>query len=401
MATFECKVYRLEIEPHPNADRLELAKVGDYRSIVGKGLYKTGDLGVYIPEAALVPEWLLKRMGLEGKLAGKQHNRVKAAKFRGVLSQGLVCGAEFRDENPVEEPLRTAMLVYLKNDEKHSYGYIAEGEDATEFLGIEKYEPTIPSCMRGEVHNAFTYTLKYDIENLKKHPDVFQEGEPIVITEKIHGTWTCFGYHPEFEEKERYLVTSKGLAEGGLAFKLNEANHRNLYLRALEATVRPDAHLVPNNVIDRLRELLLVYSGLVDVPVYILGETYGPGVQKKFHYGLLKPSFRVFDIYVGAPKTGKYLPPADVRRLCYNLQIETVPVLYEGPYSKAVVDEYTSGGETVSGKEDNIREGVVIRPATERTDPRIQAQDSSTPERVILKSVSEAYLLQKGGTEYT
>lgn len=46
MATFEAKVYRLTIEEHPNADALELAVVGDYRSIVRKGQFKTGDLGV-------------------------------------------------------------------------------------------------------------------------------------------------------------------------------------------------------------------------------------------------------------------------------------------------------------------------------------------------------------------
>ncbi len=90
MATFECKVYKLTIEEHPNADVIELARVGDYYSVVRKGQFKTGDMGVYIPEGAIVPDWLLLRLGLEGKLAGKQRNRVKAIKLRGVLSQGLI-----------------------------------------------------------------------------------------------------------------------------------------------------------------------------------------------------------------------------------------------------------------------------------------------------------------------
>ena len=66
MATFEAKVYKLKIEEHPNADALELAVVGDYRSIVRKGQFKTGDLGVYIPEAAVCPDWLIRELGLEG-----------------------------------------------------------------------------------------------------------------------------------------------------------------------------------------------------------------------------------------------------------------------------------------------------------------------------------------------
>jgi len=98
MATFEVKVYKLKIEEHPDADSLELAVVGDYRSIVRKGSFKTGDLGIYIPEGAVLPDWLIEKMGLTGMLAGKDKNRVKAIKLRGVLSQGLVLAL---DEFPV------------------------------------------------------------------------------------------------------------------------------------------------------------------------------------------------------------------------------------------------------------------------------------------------------------
>lgn len=100
MAEFETKVYKLTIEEHPNADRLELARVGDYHSIVLKDQFKTGDLGVYIPTGAIVPEWLIKRLGLwddekeKGKLAGKDGNRVKEIRLRGQLSEGLIYPVE-------------------------------------------------------------------------------------------------------------------------------------------------------------------------------------------------------------------------------------------------------------------------------------------------------------------
>ena len=90
MAVFESKVHALKVEPHPNADRLELAAVGGFRCVVQKGAFKNGDLAAYIPEAAVCPEWLIKELGLEGRLAGSKHNRVKAVKLRGALSQGLV-----------------------------------------------------------------------------------------------------------------------------------------------------------------------------------------------------------------------------------------------------------------------------------------------------------------------
>jgi len=385
MATFDCKVLRLEIEPHPNADRLELAKIGDYRSIVGKGQYKTGDLGVYIPEAALVPAWLLEKMNLTGKLSGKEHNRVKAVKLRGVLSQGLVCGAEFRA--PGEAEVKQPGGLLLKAEDGQSL-LAAEGEDVRLFLGIEKYEPIVPSCMRGEVHNAFGFTLKYDIENLKKYPDVFVSTETVIFTEKLHGTWTCFGFHPEFE-KEPYLVSSKGLSDNGLVLKLNDANARNLYVQMLKHTEDEEGM----NIVDRLRQYMLDEKGWVDAPCYVLGETYGPGVQKHFDYGLLKPAFRVFDIYIGTPGHGRYLRPDEMADACDAIGVDSVPLLYWGPYSRGKVEKYTSGSETSSGKEAHIREGIVIRPLIER--------EVIGPGRLILKSVSEEYLLMKGGTDYT
>jgi hypothetical protein len=36
MSTFQVKVYKIQVLPHPNADLLELAKVGDYLSAVAK-----------------------------------------------------------------------------------------------------------------------------------------------------------------------------------------------------------------------------------------------------------------------------------------------------------------------------------------------------------------------------
>ena len=29
----------------------------------------------------------------------------------------------------------------------------------------------------------------FNAENIKHYPDALQEGEPVVVTEKLHGTW--------------------------------------------------------------------------------------------------------------------------------------------------------------------------------------------------------------------
>lgn len=384
MATFECKVYKLIIEEHPNADLIELAGVGDYRSIVGKGQFKTGDLGVYIPEAAVCPDWLIKELGLEGKLAGKKHNRVKAVKLRGILSQGLVYPVSSISTNgEITHFIAGESGVNQESPSMNDFMDVKEGDDVTEFLDITKWEPPIPVHMQGEVYNAFGLTLGYDIENFKLHPDVLQEGEEVIITEKIHGTWCCFGWHPDNPEKCQ-IITSKGMSERGTAFKLNEANVNNLYVRALRSTENSSGL----NVIDRA----LGFWGSSNA-FYILGEVYGPGIQKGFTYGIDKPGFRLFDVYWGNPKSVGYYADADsMGTLSAALEVERVEELYRGPFSKEKMLELTSGKESLSGTEANMREGVVIRPLRERETLELG--------RVILKSVSEEYLLRKGGTEY-
>ena len=350
MATFESRIHALRIEPHPNADRLELAAIGGFRCVVGKGSFTDGDLAAYIPEGAVCPDWLIAELGLEGKLAGSKRNRVKAVKLRGALSQGLVY------------PVRDGMVRGRP---------VSEGDTVTDLLELVKYEPPIPIAMQGEVRPVHGATLRYDIENVKKYPDALQEHEPVVITEKLHGTWCCLGWHPDHGP----VVTSKGMSDRGMALILNAANQTNLYVRtwrAFEASFETA----------RAR---LAGDGQA---FYVLGEVYGRGVQD-LHYGEPNPAFRVFDAYVGEPGRGRYLSPDEIESSLDDL-FPLVPVLYRGPFSAAVMLEQTDGATALGGK--HVREGVVVTPATER--------ESAELGRVILKSVSGDYLTRKGGTEF-
>lgn len=174
MATFEARVYRLTIEEHPNADALELARVGDYRSIVRKGQFRTGDLGVYIVEGSIVPKWILQSMGLwddtsdKGHLAGPNGDRVKSVKLRGILSTGLIYPV-------IEDAMGNGQII--AGSENGAFCNVVEGQDVASELGIEKYSPPIPIHMAGEVFNAHGMTLKYDIENFRRYCTSHQEGD--------------------------------------------------------------------------------------------------------------------------------------------------------------------------------------------------------------------------------
>ena len=351
MATFESRIHALRIEPHPNADRLELAAVGGFRCVVAKGDFADGDLAAYVPEGAVCPDWLVAELGLEGKLAGKAKNRVKAVRLRGALSQGL---------------------VYPVRDGSIRGRAVAEGDDVTELLELVKYEPPIPVAMQGEVAPAHGATPHYDIENFKKYPDELREGEPVVVTEKLHGSWCCLGWHPDHGP----IVTSKGMADRGMTLKLNEANAGNLYVRAWREH---------QAAFEQARALLAADGQ----PFYVLGEIYGRGVQD-LHYDRPNPALAVFDAYIGAPGQGRYLSADELEASLGDL-MPLVPVLYRGPFSEAMLREQTAGATALGGK--HMREGVVVKPAMER--------ESAEFGRVVLKSVSEAYLTRRGGTEYT
>lgn len=386
MSEFKCEVVRVQIEAHPNADAIEIAKIGDYQSIVRKGTLKTGDLAIYIPEAAVVPEWLLRSMGLwdevrgKGGLAGSAGNRVKAIKLRGILSQGLIHPAPYDKDNGCY------VVDGCQEDAgRDSWKPVVAGDDMAEFLGIVKYEPPIPSHMVGRTLGAdFGATHGYDFNNLKKTPSLFDDGEDVVITEKIHGTLMCVSVVPTANANEKYykgrvIITSKGMGANGLILDHNDET--NLYAQTAKR----------HNLMEAM---LIKYGELADScnrPILLFGEVFGKtasgaGVQDLTYTGETL-DYRAFDICFGNRGSELFLDWAAFSRDCVDMCIWYAPLLYRGPYSKQIVLAHTDG-QTTLGK--CIREGVVVKSATEDRNRHYG--------RKIAKSVSEAYLMRKGET---
>ena len=131
MSTFRVEVTRIDgVLPHPNADRLELVRIRGWKAVAAKGVHAAGETVVYIPEDAVVPHPVLEALGLTGKLAGKEHNRVKAIRLRGELSQGLL--------------VPMGVLHALAGPGEH-----AQGTDVAEALGITRWEEPIPAHLAG------------------------------------------------------------------------------------------------------------------------------------------------------------------------------------------------------------------------------------------------------------
>lgn len=381
MSTFSCPVVRIRaVEDHPNADRLSLNHVLGFvcisnRDDQGNHRYAPGDLVVYIPEGAIVPEWAMRRYGYwneekqEGFLSGSQHNRVKAVRLRQIMSLGLM----FSIRGGQVELADGSLLP------------VQEGDNLADQLGIIKFEPPIPVAMAGQVCAIPGHGIRWDVENIKRYPDIFVSGETVLVWEKLHGSSCHIGIIPNLNHPDLlddWYVISKGLGAQGLAFKDNEENAGNLYVKTVKRL----------GLIEKIKHFYAHHIA-AGASVWVLGEVYGKGVQD-LDYGEKEPTFAGFAIAVRAAGGTEqvFVDPIYLEETFREMGIPMVALLYEGPYDPQIVAQLTDGLTTMGGS--HIREGVVVNPAYNRRDPVIG--------KVILKSVSENYLLRKGNvTEYT
>jgi RNA ligase (TIGR02306 family) len=369
MANFRVDVESIiKVEDHPNADRLSVITIRGYTAISAKNedgthRYKAGDNVVYVPCGSVVPEYIL-RNGFwdetknKGMLAGSEGNRVKEIRLRGIFSEGILL--------PVVDNKVSNATDVLE---------VSTGDNVSEFLGITKYEPVIPTNFAGEVYSDITLVKKFDLENIKNFPDIIKDGEDVVMTEKIHGTNFRIVIHPHLNKADGFnngfaSISSKGLGNQGLFFKNSESNTNNVYVRM--------THTLTDNI-------QTIVDTMVNDTVIIFGEIFGQGVQD-LTYGASKAMFRVFEVCVN----GTWLDWENLVKFCNKFGFEMVPVVFVGPFSKESLKTATDG-KTLVENGVNIREGVVVK----TTNTRFEHSD-----RVIFKSVSESYLTRKNATEF-
>lgn len=370
MSTFACEAVRVKIKEHPNADAIEIAQVGLYECIVKKGYVKDGDLAIYIPEGAIVPDNVIKASQAWdevkdcGRLAGAGKNRVKAVKLRGVLSQGLLFspwyGTEFTD------------LVSLN---------LNEGQDYAEHFGITKYQPTIPQTQAFKAAGAlYGMTPRFDVENFKKYPDVIKPGELVTVTEKIHGI-SCLIGHLDSELVDGNIDPSKLYDGNGYITTKNQSKHGIVINPNIDTSIYTKTILGKYPKIFPWLKLLCKlhrFKSLV-----LVGEIFGKGVQD-LEYGGCEPDFRAFEMYYSDDGyTYTECHWLTLKHYCMIMKVPMVPILWEGLYKEELLDLNKGKSIIAPGQ---IREGIVVR-----------SQDGTKR----LKYVSEAYLLRKGEqTEY-
>jgi RNA ligase (TIGR02306 family) len=352
MADWKVSLEEIQVFPHPNADKLELGKLGGFQVVIPKGQYKNDDKVAFIPAGSLLPDYIADIF--RDYLVGPLKNRVKTITLRGELSEGIIVDVSILDEN-------------IKSFDI--------GQDISEFLNITKYEPPIPIHMAGDVHPINRVKImtidqhpieteykirQHDVENFGIYADEFIKDERVIVTEKIHGSQISI-----IKLNGEITVTSKGLLNRGLGLKQSDSN---LYWRALKNT----------NLIEIIKEIYSQHN------VQVFGEVIP--CQKGFNYGASQPTILIYKVIV----EGYTLPLPSISGDIFGMW---VPVLYDGPYDIDIIRPLATAKEQLSGDELHIKEGIVIQPFEER-------YDSTNKFSLLLKILNPAYKMQTTGEEF-
>jgi RNA ligase (TIGR02306 family) len=335
MSAFKVEVVRIgKKAKHPNADKLEITSVygkGGYPVIFQTGAFQEGDLAVYVPVDALMPAdnpaWSF--------LAPNW--RIKAKRLRGIFSQGLLL------------PIRVLAGLGLPGDPDTLVGM-----NVQELLGILKYEEDKHLYLSGDAMETPPWFQEYtSIEAWRRgaNKHVLQDGEEVVIREKIHGANARFCFKGGQLWVGSHHQTKKEPDRGSM----------NIWWVAAKANA--------------LAEKLAQYPGYI-----FYGEVYGQGVQDLTYSISNDVRVRFFDVYTGTAFANDPL----LYHICTALGLELAPTLYRGPWHEDLL-KLAEGESTLAPGQ--VREGFVVKPVQERWDERCG--------RVIFKVIGEGYLLRR------
>ena len=407
-STHQCEVVEVHPKPHPNADRLEVAEVGGYSVCIGKGDFRDGELGIYIPPDSIVPQTEAFRFVWEGKgyvpdptsaanaveVVPEKYRRIKAKTLRGVISEGLL--------------MPITVLFPLGSIPEG----IAVGDDVAEKLGITHYDPPDTTSLGSDseiapgtrkksrrypksIRGWFRFLLSkvvfwrrptdtqektdldipdYDVDAWQKYRGALAEGEEVWITEKIHGA------------NSRFVWIEEALEIGATIGRMYCGSHHQ-WKKDLPGSAWWTC----------LKQNPWIEGFCKTYPKFVL---YGELVptQKPYMYGQKDGKYRLFAFDVFDTVLRRFLSWPELLALTWcNLyaegedfrargildEVHWVPTIFRGVYDSTKMRILAEGPSLVPYA-GHIREGIIIKPLIERRDNHMG--------RVIMKLKSVKFL---------
>lgn len=311
------------IRPIEGADRIEVVQILGWNCVAKKGEYQVGDKVIYFEIDSLLPdipafEWL------RGSSWSQKLNKYKISthKFRNQISQGLVI--------PAKDLKELYTQINCKNGEINIMPSaiidpLIEGEDLTEILGIEKYEPPVSNGSLGETISHEWYVPKTDEERIQVCADN-------VLPEYIGKTDWYASIKLDGTSCTAGLFEDAFLIGGRNQFYKDE----NMYTTTVRKYGDIEKHL---------RD----YQKLTGKYIVFQGELCGPGIQSN-KLGLKEKEWYIFNVFIS--DTGKMdsYEKVDLLRMlnfCDDFGLKHVPII-EHDY-KFSFDGYSNNDEIVNG----------------------------------------------------
>ncbi len=328
----------LEILPIEGADAIELVRINGWQCVTKKGEFTTGDLGIFLEIDAIPPDdphfqflWMAKDGAHQPRPA---KFRIRTMKLRGALSQGLFL------------PLHSFEL-----------GEVAAGDDVTEKLGVEKYEPPIPAGNQGDIGGNFPgFIPKTDEIRVQSAPEVTVElfNLPYALTLKYDGTSATFCVDPR---DGQFLACGRNyaIAEGD-----------SLYWRIARQYDLPTK--------------LAAHPNLA-----IQGEICGPSIQKN-RLELKQLELFIFNVYDVA--NHRYLDHDAAREFLSEIGVPAVETIERGESFGYNQNDLLALAEGKYPGTTSEREGLVVRPLAERRSEVLSG-------RLSFKAISNRFLLKE------
>lgn len=332
----------LALDPIPNADAIELARIQGWQCVVRKGEFQVGDSAVFLEIDSIPPDearfaFLWQNKKDVNSTPRPEQLRLKTLRLRGALSQGLLLHLnQFPEIVTAVEPV--------------------PGQDLTDLLSIVKWEPVLPAS--GEVEGAFPPGIpKTDETRIQSMPELLEElaGKPYVITLKCDGTSTTIGL--DRDTGEMFVCSRNWRLKRG------------------------------PNAAWRAAEQYPLEAALQKHPSWVIqAELVGPGIQKN-RLGLPDVQLRAFSVFDQA--SCRYLDHHEAVSFLAEAGVPPVPVLEQGECFAHDQSSLLNLAEGLYEGTQNEREGLVIRPQTETFSPLLGG-------RFSFKAISNRFLL-KGG----
>jgi len=327
-----------EVAPITGADSIEKVRILGWWVVVKKeSQFKPGDLCVFFEVDSLLPDYpqysfLGRGQKLKESIVGDgdviKGWRLKTVKLRNQISQGLVL------------PLTDfPTLLFMKI-----------GQDITDILQVNKYDPPLPACLSGEALGYLPgFIPKTDEDRIQGMPEILEKyrGQRFYRTTKLDGSSsTCFKYENEL-----------GICGRTINFKESD---KNSFWRIANRY----------NLKDKLPNGYAIQS-----------ECAGEGVQGNRH--ILKGQ-NLYIFYVYDIAKNQYLKLEDMLLFAKDLGMKTVPVMDDNFILDHTMDELMALADGPCPYNPSVlREGIVYR-----------LYDST--EKITFKTISNEYLLKYG-----